>query len=94
MEGKDKGLDPLPDSFQTEEEAGAFWDSHSAGDYEENLEPVEEVIEIQDRVFGVQIAEDVFQKTLEGSFSLAAVSSKSGRPDSAQTITVTIENET
>jgi CopG antitoxin of type II toxin-antitoxin system len=62
MEDRNKSIDPLPDSFQTEEEAGAFWDTHSTSDYEEYLEVSEDVIEIRDRVFEVQVAEDVFQK--------------------------------
>ena len=70
MEDKNKNIDPLPDSFETEEEAGAFWDAHSTSDYEEYLEPVEDVIEIRDRVFEVQVAEDVFQKLLKEASSL------------------------
>lgn len=52
---------PLPDSFGTDEEAGAFWDTHRTSDYEEYLKPTEDTIEIRDRVFEVQIAEDVFK---------------------------------
>ena len=48
MENKNKGVDPLPDSFETEEEAGAFWDTHSASDYEEYLKPVAELVEFFD----------------------------------------------
>ena len=70
MEDKNKSIDPLPDSFETEEEAGAFWDAHSTSDYEEYMEPTEEIIDIQDRVFEVQIAEDVFQKLLKEASSL------------------------
>jgi hypothetical protein len=70
MEDKNKNIDPLPDSFETEEQAGAFWDTHSTGDYEEYLEPVEDAIEIRDRVFEVQVAEDVFQKLLKEASSL------------------------
>jgi dihydroneopterin aldolase len=62
MRDKNKMKDPLPDSFATEEEAGAFWDTHSTTDYAEYFEPVDDVIEIRNRVFEVQIAEDVFQK--------------------------------
>ncbi len=62
MENKRKKIDPLPDSFATEEEAGEFWDTHSATDYVEYLKPVDDVIEIKDRVFEIQVAEDVFQK--------------------------------
>jgi len=62
MESKNKTKDSLPDSFETEEEAGAFWDTHSTTDYIEYFEPVDDVIEIKNRVFEVQVAEDVFQK--------------------------------
>lgn len=53
MGDKNRSIDPLPDSFETEEEAGAFWDVHSTIDYEEYLEPAKDVIEIRDRVFEV-----------------------------------------
>ena len=62
MGNKNKTKDPLPDSFATAEEAGAFWDTHSATDYLEYLETADDVIEIRKRVFEVQVAEDVFQK--------------------------------
>lgn len=62
MENKNKIIDPIPDSFATEEEAGEFWDTHSAADYAEYLEPADDVIEIKKRIFEVQVAEDVFQK--------------------------------
>jgi len=70
MKNKSKSIDPLPDSFATEEEAGAFWDAHSTIDYEEYLEPADDVIEIRDRVFEVQVAEDVFQKLLKEATAL------------------------
>lgn len=65
MENENKIIDPLPDSFATEEEAGEFWDAHSTMDYVEYLEPADDVIEIKNRVFEVQIAEDVFRKLRE-----------------------------
>lgn len=61
MENKNKN-DVLPDSFETEEKAGEFWDTHSAADYIEYLEAVDDRIEIKDRVFEIRVAEDVFQK--------------------------------
>jgi len=62
MGNKNKLKDPLPDSFATEEEAGEFWDTHSTTDYIEYLETVDDRIEINSRVFEVQVAEDVFRK--------------------------------
>jgi hypothetical protein len=43
MEDTDKAdkRTPLPDEFTSEDEAGAFWDTHSMAEYEEFLEPVE-----------------------------------------------------
>lgn len=62
MGNKNKLKDTLPDSFATDEEAGEFWDTHSTTDYIEYLEAVDDVIEIKNRVFEVQVAEDVFRK--------------------------------
>lgn len=52
----------LPDSFATEQDAGEFWDNHSLADYTDYLEDSDDKIEIKNRVFEVQIAEDVFRK--------------------------------
>ncbi len=38
MEDKSNLIDPLSESFETAEEAGAFWDAHSTADYQEYLE--------------------------------------------------------
>jgi hypothetical protein len=62
MNDKDKRIDPLPDSFETEEAAGAFWDTHSTMDYQQHLQPSDDTIEISERVFEVQVAEDVFTR--------------------------------
>ena len=71
MSDKDKTIDPLPDSFATEEQAGAFWDAHSAMDYEQHLEAADDVtFEISERIFEVQVAEDVFNKLQQEAASL------------------------
>lgn len=70
MKDKAKGIDPLPDSFESEEKAGAFWDAHSTMDYQEYLEPSDDSIETSERVFEVQIAEDVFKKLQQEAASL------------------------
>jgi hypothetical protein len=62
MPDKKKVIDPIPDSFASEEEAGDFWDTHSLADYEESLEPADITFDIQERVFEIRVAEDVFQK--------------------------------
>jgi len=70
MKDKDKTIDPLPDSFETEEAAGAFWDAHSTMDYQEHLEPSDDTIEISERVFEVRVADDVFKKLQQEATSL------------------------
>jgi hypothetical protein len=62
MTGKGKRIDPIPDSFNSEEEAGEFWDSHSTMDYVEYLQPTDDVFDIRERVFQVQIEEDIFER--------------------------------
>ena len=40
-ESKKKKRDALPDHFNSLEEAGEFWDTHSGADYEEYMIPVD-----------------------------------------------------
>lgn len=70
MKDIDNAVDPLPDSFESEEAAGEFWDSHSTMDYQQHLEATDDAIEIRERVFEVQVAEDVFKKLQEQAASL------------------------
>jgi CopG antitoxin of type II toxin-antitoxin system len=70
MKDTNSNLDPLPDSFETEEQAGEFWDMHSLTDYEQYLEATDDTIEIGERVFEVQVAEDVFKKLRAQAASL------------------------
>jgi len=70
MRNKNKTIDPLPDSFASEAEAGEFWDSHSTMDYAEYLEPASDVIKIKKRVFVVQVEEDVFQRLQQEATSV------------------------
>lgn len=53
-------IEPLPDSFESEEKAGAFWDTHSTMDYQEYLESSDDTIEISECVF--EVAEEGFKK--------------------------------
>ncbi len=70
MRNKDNKIGSLPDSFETEEKAGAFWDAHSTMDYQEYLEPGDDTIGIIESVFEVQVAEDVFKKLQQEATSL------------------------
>ena len=70
MKSTDKRIDPLPDSFESEEQAGEFWDTHSLMDYQEHLEATDDTIEISERIFEVQVAEDLFKKLQEQARAL------------------------
>ena len=70
MKSTNKTIDPLPDSFESEEAAGEFWDTHSLMDYAEHLEATDDTIDINERVFEVQVAEDVFKKLQQEAASL------------------------
>jgi len=70
MKDSDKTIDPLPESFDSEEAAGEFWDTHSAMDYQQYFEPTDDTIQITERVFEVEVAEDIFKKLREQAASL------------------------
>jgi len=61
MPGTNKPIDPLPEQFNSPEEAGAFWDTHSITDYEEFLEPVELDADIKRRHFQIEVDEESFR---------------------------------
>jgi hypothetical protein len=46
-----KKKEPIPEHFKDDEEAGEFWDIHSAGDYWNDMEKVEMEFDIQKRKF-------------------------------------------
>ena len=69
MVNKKKVIDPIPETFATEAEAGEFWDTHSLADYEEFLEPAEMEFRIEKRTYEVQVSEDVFESLRERAAS-------------------------
>jgi hypothetical protein len=72
-----KKIDPLPESFESEEATGEFWDTKSLTDYEEQLEAADDVtFDVRERVFEVQVAEDVFKKLQQQAASLQQPLSK------------------
>jgi hypothetical protein len=60
MEETNKHIDPLPEEFASEEEAAAFWDTHSITDYEEFLEPADIEINLTRRHFEIEVDEESF----------------------------------
>jgi hypothetical protein len=60
MASTNRQTDPLPDEFDSEQEAAAFWDTHSLTDYEEVLEPVDLEVVIERRHFEIEVDEQSF----------------------------------
>jgi len=56
-----KKKEPIPDYFNDDEEAGNFWDTHSAADYWDEMEEVEIEFDIKKRKFLVPIDERLYQ---------------------------------
>lgn len=60
MNNTAKHGDVLPETFASAEEAGEFWDTHSTGDYEAYLEPVEMTIDLRARHYLVELDQENF----------------------------------
>jgi len=50
----------VPEQFKNDEEAGKFWDTHSASDYWDYMEEEEMEFDIQSRMFMIPIPEAVY----------------------------------
>jgi hypothetical protein len=57
-----KKPEPIPETFATPEEAGAFWDTHSAADYWDRMRDVDMEIDIQSELFLVALIPDLADK--------------------------------
>jgi hypothetical protein len=60
MGGNKKGV--IPGHFDSAEEAGEFWDTHSAADYWDEMEETEMAFDIKKRVFLVPVSDQVYQQ--------------------------------
>ena len=58
---KKKKRDPLPDEFQSLEEAGEFWDTHSSADYEQYMQPAEFEVDLKRRSTEVRISDELLR---------------------------------
>ncbi len=52
---------PIPEHFNSDEKAGAFWDTHSAADYWDEMEEEEMEFDIKRRSFLVPINDRIYQ---------------------------------
>ena len=53
--------DTIPEHFNSAEEAGEFWDTHSAADYLDEMEEEEMEFDIQKRTFLVPVDGRIYQ---------------------------------
>jgi len=52
--------EPIPKEFRSLEEAGEFWDTHSAADYWDQMEDVDMQVDIKERRFVVLLDDAVY----------------------------------
>jgi len=57
-----KKRDPLPEEFNSLEEAGEFWDTHSSADYEDYMKEVHFEVELKRRAHDVRVTDDVLRE--------------------------------
>jgi len=55
-------IDPIPEEFTSLEEAGEFWDTHSAADYWDEMEEMEMEFDIQRRTFLVPVNNEAYHR--------------------------------
>ena len=60
MDGSKK--DPIPEHFSSAEDAGEFWDTHSAADYWDEMEDVEMEFDLHHRAFLVPVGDRIFYR--------------------------------
>ncbi len=51
----------IPENFETPEEAGKFWDTHSAADYWNDMEEVEMDFDIKKRIYQIPLDERIYR---------------------------------
>ena len=54
--------DPLPEQFDSLEEAGEFWDTHSSADYEEYMHEVHFDVELKRRSHEVRVTDQLLRE--------------------------------
>lgn len=57
--------EPIPEYFNNPEEAGEFWDTHSAADYWDEMEEVEMEFDLQKRIFLVPVTDQLYYRLKE-----------------------------
>ena len=59
---KKKGIDPIPEEFDSDEEAAEFWNTHDTTDYPDAFRTIEVESEFRSRHYEVELEEEVIKK--------------------------------
>jgi hypothetical protein len=59
---KKKGVEPIPEEFDSYEEAAEFWDTHDTTDYPDAFRTVEVESEFRSRHYEVELGEEVIKE--------------------------------
>ena len=59
---RQRGVDPIPEEFDSYEEAAEFWDAHDTTDYPDAFRSVEMQSEFRGRRYEVELEEEVIKK--------------------------------
>ena len=57
-----KSIDPIPEEFDSYEEAAEFWDTHDTTDYPDAFRTIELESEFRSRHYEVELEEEVIRK--------------------------------
>ena len=57
-----KQRDPLPEHFNSLEEAAEFWDTHDSSDYEDYMRDIKYEVNIKRRVYLVELNTELYDK--------------------------------
>ncbi|MBI4670794.1 MAG: hypothetical protein HY741_03885 [Chloroflexi bacterium] len=59
MTNRKKVVEPIPDEFDSYEQAAEFWDTHDTTDYLDDFETVQYASSLQGRQFEIEIPEEL-----------------------------------
>jgi len=65
-----KQVDPVPEEFNSYEEAAEFWDTHDTTDYPDLFETVEVDVELRKRRYEIEVEEEIIERLRERAKSL------------------------
>ena len=61
MKNKNQNIEPIPEQFDSYEQAGEFWDNHDTTDYLEDFETVEITSQLKNQHYEVEIDLDLIK---------------------------------